>query len=171
MRRTQPSHDTGTVLYRSVRYITVTYGTVRYRHRQWFLLIPYGTVPYGTVQLSFRSTIPKLTKWLMGAMKLVGKLPPLALPEYDLENLPDIEEDESPLPPGAGSIPLVPTTAEGADAIAEREQHPPPPKHRKPKPPGFAASTTTSGSLPDLTEDSHATFKGPSSCPPLPSGL
>jgi len=57
----------------------------------------------------------------MGAIKLVGRLPPSTLPEYDPENLPDIEEEESPLPPGAGSVQLAPTTAEGAGATAERE--------------------------------------------------
>ena len=65
----------------------------------------------------------------MGAIKLVGRLPPSKLPEYDPENLLDIEEEESPLPPGAGSIPLAPSTAEGAAATAEREQQPLPPKH------------------------------------------
>ena len=34
-------------------------------------------------QISFRSTIPKRTKWLMGAIKLVGRLPPVTLPECD----------------------------------------------------------------------------------------
>ena len=118
-------------------------------------------------QLSFHSTIPKRTKYLMGAIKRVGRLPPSALPEYDPENLPDIEEEKSPLPPGAGSIPLALTTTEGAGATAEREQHPPPSKHRKPNP-------RVPHHLPlrwDLTKDSHATSKGPSSGLPIPSGL
>ena len=63
--------------------------------------------------------IPERTKWLMGAIKLVGKLPPSALPKHDPQDLPDIEEEESPLPPGAGSIPTAPNTAEGADTTAE----------------------------------------------------
>ena len=56
-------------------------------------------------QLSFRSTIPERFKWLMGAIKLVGRLPPVPLPEYDPENLPDIEEEKHPLPLGTGSNP------------------------------------------------------------------
>ena len=122
-------------------------------------------------QLSFRSTILERTKWLMGVIKLVGRLPPVPLPEYDSEDLPDIEEEEQPLPPGTGSIPLAPITAEGAGATADRGHQPPPPKHRKPKPQGPATSSTTLGTLHDLTEDSHATSRGPSSGSTLPLGL
>jgi len=50
-------------------------------------------------------------------------------------------------------------------------REPPPSKHRKPDPQGPEASTTTLGSLTDLTENSHATSRGPSSGSPLPSGL
>ena len=107
----------------------------------------------------------------MGAIKLVGRLPLVTLPEYDPENLPDIEEEEFPLPPGTGSIPLALAIAEGAGATAEREQQPPPPKHRKPNPKGPATFTTTGRSYPDLTEGSHATSRGPGSGSPLPSGL
>ena len=67
-------------------------------------------------QLSFRSTIPERTKWLMGAIKLVGRLPLVPLPEYDPENHPDIEVEEPPLPPGTGSFPLAPTAKEGEGA-------------------------------------------------------
>jgi len=122
-------------------------------------------------QLSFRSTIPESTKWLLGAIKLVGRLPPVPPPETDPENLPDIEEEEFPLPSGQGFIPLAPITTEGAGATPGRGREPPPSKHRKSKPHGPAASTTTLGFLPDLTEDSHATSKGPSSGSPLPAGL
>jgi len=65
-------------------------------------------------QLSFRPTIPERTKWLMGAIKVVGRLPPVPRPEFDPENLLDIEEEELPLPPGTDAAPLAPTTAEGA---------------------------------------------------------
>ena len=123
-------------------------------------------------QLSFRSTILERTKWLtMEAIKLVGRLPLVPLPEYDPENLPNIEEEEYPLPHGTGSISLAPTTTEGAGATADRGQQPPPTKHRKPSPQGPATSTTTLGSLPDLTEDFHAASRGPSSGSPLPLGL
>jgi len=122
-------------------------------------------------KLSFRSTIQERTKLLMGAIRVVGRLPPVPLPEYDPENLPEIEEEGYPLPPGTGSIPLAPTIAEGAGATADMGQQPPPPKHRKPNPQGPATSTTTLGFLLDLTEDSHATSMGPSSGSPLPTGL
>ena len=122
-------------------------------------------------QLSFRSNIPERTKWLMGAIKLVGRLPPSTLPEHDPENLPDIKEEESPLPLGAGSIPLAPTTVEVTGATTKREQQSPPPKHRMPNPQGPAVSTTTGGSFPDLTEDSNAISRGSGSGSPLPSGL
>jgi len=124
-------------------------------------------------QLSFRSTIPKRTKRLMGAIKLVGRLPPVALPEHDPEDLPDIEEEESPLPPGAGSIHTAPNTTKGAGATAEREQPPPPPppKHRKPNPLGPAVSSTTVDSYPELTEDSHATSREQGFGSLLPEGL
>jgi hypothetical protein len=122
-------------------------------------------------QLSFRSTIPERTKWVMGAIKLVDRLPPVPLPEYDPETLPDIEEEEYPLLTGTGSIPLASTTTQGAGATADRGKQPPPPKHRKPNPQNLAASTTTLGSLPDLTKDSHTTSRGPSSGSPLPPEL
>ncbi len=38
----------------------------------------------------FRSTIPERTKWMMGAVKLVGRLSLVPLPEYDPETLPEI---------------------------------------------------------------------------------
>jgi hypothetical protein len=50
-------------------------------------------------QLSFRSTIPERNKWIQGAIKLVDMVPPVPLPEYDPENLPDIEIEEHTLPP------------------------------------------------------------------------
>jgi len=107
----------------------------------------------------------------MGAINLVGRLPPLPLPEYDQENLSDIEVEEPPLPPGTGSTPLEPTAEKGEGAKTERGQQPPPPKHRKPNPQSPAASTTTLGSLPDLTDGFHTTSRGPGSGSPLPSGL
>jgi hypothetical protein len=107
----------------------------------------------------------------MGAIKLVGRLALVTLPEYDPENLPDIEEGESPLSPGTGSIPPAPAEAEGAGTTAEREQQPPPSEHRKPNPHGPAASTTTGCSYPDLTEGFHATSRRPGSGSPLPSRL
>ena len=58
----------------------------------------------------------------MGAIKMVGRLPLVELPEYDPENLPDIKEEESPLPPKAGSIPTAPNTPGGAGATVERGQ-------------------------------------------------
>ncbi len=122
-------------------------------------------------QLSFRSTIPEHTKWLQGAIKLVGKLPPVPLPEYDPENLSDIEVEESPLPPGTGFTPLASATEEGEGANAKRGQRPPPQKHRKPNPHDPAASTTTLGSLLDLADDSHATSRGQGSDASLPAGL
>jgi len=73
-------------------------------------------------QLYFRSTILERTKWLMGAIKVVDRLPPVALPEHDPKDLPDIDEEEAPLPPGAGSIPTAPNTVEGAGAKTERER-------------------------------------------------
>jgi len=107
----------------------------------------------------------------MGAIKQVGKLPPVPLPESDPNNLPDIEEEKFPPLPMQGSIPLAPTTTEGAGATADRGREPPPSKHRKPNPEGPPTSTTSSGTLPDLTEDSHAPSKGPSSGSPIPWGL
>jgi hypothetical protein len=70
----------------------------------------------------------------MGAIKLECRLPPSTLPEHDPEDLLDIEEEESPLPPRAGSIPSAPNTAKSAGATTEREQQLPPPKHHKPNP-------------------------------------
>jgi len=123
-------------------------------------------------QLSYRSAILERTKWLMGAIKLVGRLPPFALPKHDPENLPDIQEEEAPLPPGAGSIPTALNTTEGVGATTKREQHPPPPlKHRKPNTSGTALSSTTVGSYPELTENSHAISRGQGSGSPLPEGL
>ena len=94
---------------------------------------------------------------MMEAIKLVGSLPPSPLPEYDPENLLDIEVGEPPLPPGTGSTPLAPATGEGEGTNADRGQLPPPQKFRKPNPRDPAASITTLGTLPDLTDDSHAT--------------
>ena len=87
----------------------------------------------------------------MGAIKLVGILPRVPSPEYDPENLPDIEEEEFPLHLGKDFIPLAPTRAEGAGATDDRGREPPPSKHRKPNPRGLAASTTSLGTLPVLT--------------------
>ena len=115
--------------------------------------------------------MPERTNWLMGAIKLIGRLPPVSLPEHDPKDLPDIEEKESPLPPGSGSIPTARITNEGAGATAEGEQQHPPPKHRKPNPTSPGVSTSTVGSYPDLMEDSHATSRGQGSSSPLRQGL
>ena len=120
-------------------------------------------------QLSFRSTIHGRTKWLQGAIKLVGRLPPVPLPEYNPENLPDIETEEHTLPPDPGFTPPAPATEEGEGANTERGA--PRHKHRKPNPLVLAASTTTVESLPDLTEDSHVISRGQSSGAAPPIGL
>jgi hypothetical protein len=86
----------------------------------------------------------------MGSIKLVGRLPPVALPEHNPEDLPDIEEEETPFPPGAVSIPSAPNKAKGAGARTEREQQLPPPKYRKPNPSCPGVSTTTVGYYPEL---------------------
>ena len=79
--------------------------------------------------------------------------------------------EEPPLPPGTGSAPLAPATGECDGTNVERGQHPPPQKLRKPNPQDPAASTTTLGTLPDLTDDSQATSRGHGSGATLPAGL
>ncbi len=106
----------------------------------------------------------------MGAIKMVGRLSPASPPELDPEELPDIEVEESPLLLGVGFKPIATHATKGGGANVEKEQ-PPPLKQRKPNPTGPAAFTTTAGSYPDLTEGSHATYRGEGSGLPLPKGL
>ncbi len=95
-------------------------------------------------KLSFRShhDIHDRDKWLMGAILLVGRLPPAPLPEKEDEALPDVVEEKlphapnPPIPPGAhpshpappkSNLPKVRTTdgehQEGTGASLEDDKH------------------------------------------------
>jgi hypothetical protein len=76
-------------------------------------LLVYMTTPHPKCSmkhlLSFRSPIHDRYKWLTGAIKLVGRLPPIPFLKKEDKELPDVAEEELPplpnlfVPPGAHS--------------------------------------------------------------------